>query len=185
VTGLRGLMVALALSGCASAPPERFYTLSSGLPAAANEVDRSVVVGATLPELIDRPQLVVRTDAQQVAILEQQRWAEPLRAGIPRVVAENLGKLLGTRQVSTSDQVITTPDCRVHLDIRRFDAHPGVAVDVEALWSVACVGAGKRTGQSAAHAVVDSAGYEGVVAAQGRALDSVSRDIAQVLVVSR
>jgi uncharacterized lipoprotein YmbA len=175
------MWMVMLIVGCASAPPERFYTLSPGAAVAAGEVDRSVVVSATLPELVDRPQLVVRTGPQQVAILEQQRWAEPLRAGVPRVVAENLGRRLGTRQVSTSDLVITNPDCRVHLDLRRFDAQPGVAVEVEALWSVSCAGAGKRTGQSAVREPVAGAAYEELVAAQSRALESVSGDVARAL----
>jgi uncharacterized lipoprotein YmbA len=179
---LRGLVMALALVGCASAPPERLYRLSSGAVAGAGSSARSLVVTATLPDEIDRPQLVVRTGANRVALLEQQRWAEPLREGIPRVVAEDLGKLLGTHQVSNRDAVIRQPDCRVTLDVRRFDAQPGRAVDVEALWLVTCAGAERQLGHASAHEVVADGSYDALIAAQGRALGQVSRSIAPALV---
>jgi uncharacterized lipoprotein YmbA len=174
------LAVAGAWLGCASAPPERFYTLSAAVTApAADRPGRSVVVGpAALPDVVDRPQLVMSTGANRVSILEQQRWAEPLRVGIPRVVAENLGQLLASSRVSTREEAIATPDCRVSLDVRRFDASPGGRVSVEALWTVACGAAPRRTGTSRAEQPISGKEYEAVVAAYGRALTSVSRDIA-------
>jgi len=176
------LLVALLLAalGCASAPPQSFYTLSSGLRPAPG-VPRpgpSVVVGrAAVPDLVDRPQLVVQAGGNRVVILEQQRWAEPLRAAIPRVVAENLGQVLGGGRVSTRDEVISQPDCRVDLDVRRFDARPGAAVEIDALWTVSCGGTAPRVGQSLVREPVRGRDYQAVVVAHGRALDSVSRDI--------
>jgi uncharacterized lipoprotein YmbA len=180
---LRVWMLGLALAGCAAGAPERLYRLSSGASAGAGTGTggRSLVVTATLPDEIDRPQLVVRTGANRVALLEQQRWIEPLRVGIPRVLAEDLGKLLGTRQVSTRDDVLRHPDCRVALDVRRFDAQPGTAVDVEVLWLVACAGAEKQMGHASAHEAVADGSYDALVAAQGRALDTLSRAIAPAL----
>lgn len=181
---LRLLGVMTSFSACASGP-EHFFALSSGVPPAAApapERSRSVVVEqAVLPDLIDRPQLVVRGDGNTVVILEQQRWAEPLRSGIPRVVAENLGKLLGTNRVSTRDDVIRSPDCRVMIDVRRLDSQPLLEVTLEALWTVACGDAPRRTGQSIAHERLASKEIDAVVAAHGRVLDSMSRDIARTL----
>jgi uncharacterized protein len=179
LTALLGLLAAGA--GCASTPHQSFYTLSAGVAAAeAAARGPSVVVGrAALPELVDRPQLVVRAGANEVTILEQQRWAEPLRDAIPRVVAQNLAQLLATGEVSTRDEVIRDPACRVNLDVRRFEARAGAAVEVEALWTVVCAGADRRVGQSRVRQPVAGAGYGALVVAQGRALDAVSRDIGQ------
>jgi uncharacterized lipoprotein YmbA len=180
----RSLLLLAVLSGCASSPPEHFYALSSGMRAAATppEAGRSVVVApAALPELVDRPQLVTVRPPNQVSILDQQRWAEPLRAGVPRVVAEDLAALLGW-QVSTREEVIGPPDCRVAMDIRRFEARPAVAVDVEALWTVACRGEARRVGRTAARAPVAGGDLQAVVAAYGVALGAVSRDLARVMV---
>jgi uncharacterized lipoprotein YmbA len=177
------LLLLAVLSGCASAPPERFYALSSAVPGAAGPAvaGRSVVVGpAVVPDMVDRPQLVTMRPPNMVSILDQQRWAEPLRAGVPRVVAEDLGQLLGW-QVSTREDVIGSPDCRVALDIRRFEARPAVAVEVEALWTVACRGEDRRIGRTAARAPVAGPDLQAVVAAYGVALASVSRDVAGAL----
>jgi uncharacterized lipoprotein YmbA len=177
------LFLLALLSACASSPPEQFYALSSGMSAAAAapRAARSVVVGpAALPEMVDRPQLVTVRPPNMVSILDQQRWAEPLRAGVPRVVAEDLGQLLGW-QASTREEVIGAPDCRVALDIRRFEARPAVAVDIEALWTVACRGETRRSGRTAARAPVAGRELAAVVAAYGVALASVSRDVAGAL----
>jgi uncharacterized lipoprotein YmbA len=190
---LAGAIVLIMTAGaCASAPPERLYALSSGVRGAAfpaRSPARSVVVApAVLPEIVDRPQLVLRTDENRIALLEQQRWAEPLRLGISRVVAEDLGQLLGTWRVSTRDEAIGNPDCRVSLDVRRFDTtRAGATVRVQTLWTVTCAGFAERTGQTATEERVAEpvAGTTfdavAVVAAHGRALDSLSRDIADAL----
>jgi uncharacterized lipoprotein YmbA len=175
---IRRVMLALLLSGCASAPAERFYTLTPGARVPLGGDGRSVVVGqALLPELVDRPQLVRRGDANRVVILEQQRWAEPLRTGVPRVVAENLRTLLGSPQISTRDEVIGPADCRVELDIRRLDAD-STRVSLDALWTVACTGTPKRPGHSSLREPITDTQPPSLVAAQSRALDHLSHDIA-------
>jgi uncharacterized lipoprotein YmbA len=193
VINAAGAIAAIAIAGiagCASAPPERFYTLSGAMatPARASADDPrgpTVVAPAAVPELVDRPQLVVSTGANQVAILEQQRWAEPLRQAIARVVAEDLGRQLGAARVSTGDQALRRPDCRVYLDVRRLDARRGVAVDLEALWTVTCVGGVELTGRSLAREpAVDlgnDLGTEAIVVAQRRALRVLARDLGQAL----
>lgn len=184
--GVVALATLTALAGCASAP-ERFYALSSpagepGYAATGDPLGPTVVVApAAVPDLVDRPQLVTFGDGNQVAILEQQRWAEPLRLAIPRVVAEGLARQLGAARVSTREEALRSPDCRVYLDVRRFDARRDVAVDLEALWTVACTGDVKRSGRSVAREPVRGAGTEAIVAAQGHALRALTRDLALVL----
>jgi uncharacterized lipoprotein YmbA len=178
---------AASMLGCASAPPERFYTLASlaADPAhvtAGDSLGPTVVVApAAVPDLVDRPQLVTLADGNRVAILEQQRWAEPLRLAIPRVVAEGLGRQLGAAQVSTRDEALRSPDCRVYLDVRRFDARRAVAVDLEALWTVACAGGVSRRGRSVAREPVRSTSTEAIVAAQGGALRTLTGDLVLAL----
>jgi uncharacterized lipoprotein YmbA len=185
VRTLNKLLSALAVSaGCASGP-EHFYALSAGpqqaLTAGAVAGPSVVVEPAGLPDLVDRPQLVVKGAGNSITILEQQRWAEPLRSGIPRVVAENLIKLLGTNKISTRDDVIRSPDCRVIIDVRRLDSQPEVEVAFEALWTVACGDSPKKTGQSSVHERIASTEIDALVAAHGRALDAMSRDIAHAV----
>jgi uncharacterized lipoprotein YmbA len=46
-----------------------------------------------------------------VQILEQQRWAEPLRAGIAQVIALDLAQLIGGSRVTAAQQVAIPDDC--------------------------------------------------------------------------
>lgn len=69
-----------ALGACASAPLPSHITLDDGLPLAKSSITPGIaVVRANVPELIDRPQLVLHSDGHQVALSDQYRWAEPLR----------------------------------------------------------------------------------------------------------
>jgi len=181
------LIVAGLLVGCGSSPEPRFYTLSAGgIPASDRSekalAEYTVAVGpVTLPEMVDRPQLVVRVGANQVELLDQHRWAEPLKSEIPRVVAENLAQLLSARQVVTYPHNASfTAEYRVFLDIQHFDSAPGQAVTIDTLWTVRSPSGGEpKTGRSVARESTNGDGYDAIVAAHGRALATVSREIAE------
>ena len=181
-------VLAAGLAGCGGSPRESFYTLSAGAApdssAASAGSTASVAVGpVSLPDVADRPQLVVRSSANRVSILEQHRWAEPLKSAIPRVIAENLSQLLGTRNVSAYPQAaMGDATYRVSIDIQRFESAPGQAVTVDALWTVRRTPGGEpRTGQSSARESAGGADYEGLAAGYSRALATVSRDIAEAI----
>jgi uncharacterized protein len=169
-----------ATATAAATPAATPYAASAAsAPAAA-----SVVVGpVTLPELVDRPQLVVRVAPNRVAILESERWGEPLRSQIPRVIAEDLGRLLGSGRVASHLQHAgTEAGYRVLLDIERFEASPGEAVSVEAVWSLrGAAGGVPLSGRSRAREAVKGEGYDALVAAYGRALLTVSSDLARAI----
>lgn len=129
ITGMTTLCLAVALlAGCSRSPRVTFYTLNV---AATNEAPappiNSVAIGPiTLPDLLDRPQLVVRTSANQVDILETHRWAESLKSEIPRIIAADLGILLKPARVSIYPQNAgLDADYRVLLDIQRFEMTVG------------------------------------------------------------
>jgi hypothetical protein len=101
----------LLLSACSlgTSPPERFFTLASEAPAAApasaTVAAYLVVVGpVTIPEIVDRPQLVTSAGANRVEIAEQARWAAPLKSEIPRVIADHLARQLDGARTATSDE---------------------------------------------------------------------------------
>jgi hypothetical protein len=174
----------VALAGCSRSPRVTFYTLAPGARiealAAATTVPAVAVGPVTLPEVVDRPQLVVRVAANRVEILETRRWAEPLKSEIPRLMAENLRALLRSDRVSSYLQHAgVDADYRVLVDIQRFESSPGEAVTIEAAWSLRrAAGGATKTGRSLVREPVDAVGYDPLVAAYGRALFSVSRDLA-------
>lgn len=175
------------LAGCSRSPRATFYTLSAGAvseAATSTRVPYAITVGpATLPEVVDRPQLVVRVGVNRVEILENHRWAEPLKSEIPRLLADNLARLLGSSEVSAYPQnAAKAAKYTVLVDIQRFESVPGKAVTIEALWSVRSAAATfATTGHSTATEPVSGSGYEAVVAAHSRALAAISGDIANAL----
>ena len=180
------LFAAVVLAGCSSPPKTNFYTLSS--PAAPARTDAkapySVALGPVgLPEALDRPQMVLRTGANQVAIAEFERWAGPLKNEIALAIAENLRPLLGSASVFTYPQG-TSADIAVSVDVQRFDSAPGEAATVEVLWQVRPAKGAARSGQTSVREAAGP-GYDALVAAHGRALASVSRDIAAAIRATR
>ncbi|MGH8679239.1 MAG: PqiC family protein, partial [Burkholderiales bacterium] len=130
----------MALAGCGSSPKSHFYTLSSGaaLERSDAKAQYSVAIGpVTVPEIIDRPQIVTSIAANQVQIAEQARWASPLKSEISRVIADNLMQLLNGAYVYVYPQNISlNADYQVLVEVQRFDSMLGDAVTVEALWAV-------------------------------------------------
>lgn len=179
--------LAALLAGCSRSPRVTCCSLEPGAQAetaAEVTVVPAVSVGpVTLPEVVDRPQLVVRVAANRVEILETHRWAESLKSEIPRLIAENLRGLLGSSRMSSHLQHAgVDADYRLLVDIQRFESSPGEAVTVEAVWSLRrAAGGAQKTGRSLVREPVDAVGYDPLVAAYGRALFAVSRDLARAI----
>lgn len=186
---VQACIVAAIMAACAGSPAARFYTMSAagdglGSDGRVTGMAYSVAVGpVTLPDLIDRPQMVVRVATNQVKIVEEHRWAQPLGSEITRVVAGDLGKLLGNARVSShTENTSANADYRVLLDVQRFDAALGDAVTIEAQWELRSRADGKRQiGHSHFRQAVGGQGYDSLVAAHAGVLESVSRDIAQAI----
>lgn len=180
------LLATAALCACGSSPQPRFYTLSSGAPPqqAAGTAPFSVAIGAvTVPEIVDRPQLVTRAAGNQVAINEFARWAEPLKNAIPRAIADNLTQSLnGARVITYPQSGNADTDYLVAIEVRRFDSAPGEAATIELLWSVRPPKSGApKTGRSVVREPVQGNDNDALVAAHGRALAAVSADIANAI----
>jgi len=186
---LQACLLAATLAACAGSPATHFYTMSAagdGFGAAGGVIEAtySVAVGpVTVPDLIDRPQMVVRVATNQVKIVEAHRWAQPLGSEIARVVAADLGKLLGSARVSShAENASANADYRVLLDVQRLDAALGDAVTIEAQWELRSRADGKRhIGRSHFRQAVSGQGYDSLVAAHADVLAFVSRDIAQAI----
>jgi uncharacterized lipoprotein YmbA len=175
--------VCALLAGCFGGPAAKlnYYTLSSPeapAPAGMSSTLAVYVGPVTVPEGVDRPQMVMRLDANQVAIDDLNRWAEPLKNAIPRVLADNLMRELGTPRVMISRQSAALDfDARVAVDIQHFESSPAGAF-VDALWTIKdSKGSAPRTGRST-YREAGAGGAEAVAAAHSRALAKVAKDIA-------
>lgn len=179
-----GVLAMSVLLACSS-PKAAFYTLSadSSLERTAPAIPVSVVVGpVTVPELVDRPQMVTRVASNEVTLNEFARWGESLKSDIARALAGDLAQLLGTDSVSVYQQSVAGPAWQVRVDVLRFDATLGDAVTIEALWSARPPkGTVPLTGRTLVHEAVKGPGYDAIAAADSRALADVSREIAAAI----
>ena len=176
--------VAAMMVGCASSP-SRFYTLS---PTAAQTVPPSssytVSVGpVTVPDVVNRLPIVLRTSPNQVFISEFDRWASPLKDDIARVVAGNLVSMLGTPQVTIFPQSSPADTSyRVVINILRFDSELGKAATLDAIWTVNSAKEGKpHRGRTMLTEPTQGDDYPDLVAAHSRALGQLSAEIAGLI----
>lgn len=170
------------LAACASSPSPAYFTLGQqvNVERIKGASPRIAITQVTLPELIDRPQIVFRTSDQQVRISELQRWAEPLRRQIPSALAEDLGQLLGTNQVVSLpvDSQRFDADYRLTLDIQRFEFHEGEGAVADIFWRLEPRQGNPLTGRSVVREKTNDNATTAVITAQRRCLQSVASEIA-------
>jgi hypothetical protein len=183
------ILAAMAATACSlvgGGTKESFYVLSGPEtpPPAASQDSLVIYVGpVAVPESVDRWPMVLHNSANAVDLTEEHRWAEPVKAAIPRVVAEHLMRLLGTPRVMSS-RIGTSLDVdyRVALEVQRFDSSLRDGATEEVLWTITGKRAGGvRSGRSSVHEPATVATPEGVAAAHSRALARVAADIAAAI----
>ena len=178
-------------SGCASSPPSRFYLLSpldtprAEMKPSADERCFSIGIGPVrIPEYLNQPKIVTRGSANQLKLAEFDRWSEGLNGNISRVLAENLSALLCTKAITIFPWRGGIPlDCRIELDVQRFDGTLGGDVSLEAWWRLLS-GDGKTLLQSKQTILSEPSGsgdYESLVRAHSRALEKLSREVAEAI----
>ena len=136
------------LSACASSPPVAFYVLSP-LPEAQaraqtlREGDLSLGIGPlSLPDFLDRPQLVNASGPNRLELDEYQRWGGSLRTDLLNVLAENLAHLLGTSRVQILPAEVPLPvDYRLILDVTRFGIDGEGQAHLKVRWTLVRPGA--------------------------------------------
>jgi uncharacterized lipoprotein YmbA len=179
------LAAAVLLSGCGSSPVTRYYTLNpASAPASApGKGSMTVAIGAvTLPDGLDRPQIVLRGAGSQVTFSEFERWLGSPKDEIALAVAGGLKQALGDASVFASPMGAgANADVSVLLHVQRFDSALGDAAAVDVLWQVVPAKGAAKAGQSTVREPAGGPGYDALVAAHGRALAAVGRDIAAAI----
>jgi hypothetical protein len=187
---MKRLLMACAaalLAACGTPAKLSYYTLTpqdtavAALPASSG---LKIFVGpVTIPEGVDRPQMVMRTSPNTVEIADLDRWGEPLKAAIPRLVAETLVRQLGQADVMTSRQSATLDfDFRVAIDIDRFDFSASEGAAVDAAWTIrGAKDPGPRTGHVRVREPAGGGDPQSMAAAQSRAIEKVAGNIAEAI----
>jgi len=187
---LTGLCL-LILAGCGITKPSRFYILTpveeSGSAIHAAQGPAVGIGPLRFPDYLDRPEIVHRSGDNQLYYAGSDRWAEPLKATFSRTLAENLSVLLPTERISMHPWPRDTElDYQLILFITRFDADAGGMIVLSTHWEI--IRTGDRSVVERRKAVyTEAAGspaYTDIVAAQSRAVEALSRDIAAVITES-
>jgi len=178
-------IMALVCSCLGRSPQTNFYKLSplkEIKPEHPLSRNFSIAIGpVTIPSEIDRPQIILRDHESRVKMSEYHRWSAPLQEDIASVLSSNLSLLLGTDRILPRNQESLFPFTHfIALHINQFDAQWKREVILDVTWSI-------QKDQNPDPLIIKrtvirepvlSDDYEGLVAAQSKALSGLSRQMA-------
>jgi uncharacterized protein len=185
------MVLLLALAVCFSAcggksATSQFYVLSP-LPQASLSAAAGPVIGifpVSMPDYLDRPQIVTRVSDNEIKLDEFSRWAEPLKESFTRALVQNLSNLLNTAKVIKTTESTGYPmGLQVGVEVVQFDGTLGGDVILIAKWGL-FEAEGRRLLLAKKSSFKESTGtatYEALVAAESRAVAALSREIAEAI----
>lgn len=172
------LALAASLAACSSTPREQFYAFE--IPHAPGAADGPLLVlkQVSVPELLQRPHLVMR-DGNRITLLEQQRWAEPLASGVAQYLRARLQQLLpGWRVLTREQQLRSGQGWEAQIDLQSMDLLAARGAQLSALVQLQPPQGARQSQQ---HSLAQTcAGCEPaqLVAAQQQLLDQLAQQIA-------
>lgn len=182
-------LLALVLTGCLGASrPVEFYNLTP-MPRPTGGLDAPpgtiiAVAPVVIPQYIDRPQIVTRTDDNQIALSEFNRWGGTLKDELTYVLVENLNFLLAGRGANVMIDILAfDPTYFLTVTVSRFDGQLGDTVWLNAAWTIRDQKAKKMVAikTSAIQEKGAVQDYNALVKAESQAVAALSREIAAVL----
>jgi uncharacterized protein len=194
---IRSILIGLTLLlawGCASSPPSRFYTLSPLSGPAQPEAPRLLSAGISIglgpfriPDYLDRPGIVTRPGGgSTIEIADFDLWAGSFKEGLINTLAQNLSVLLNTDKILIYPFIgVVKLDYRVLVTVERFEGALGGEVNLVARWVVfegPSEEPEKKEGRTQLSRIVEpvqGSDYSALVAAHNRAVEQLSREIAQ------
>jgi uncharacterized lipoprotein YmbA len=180
------------LAGCRGyTPPVDYYHLSASLPSTEampspqKKEGFSIGLGpVSMPDYLDRPQIVTRLSDNQIKVDEFHRWAGSINGNFVSVLAADVDLQAKTSQVLVHPWTARLePDFSVSLVIHRFEGRLGESVQLTAAW---CVTHRRQTRTSLfkwsiIEIATPKADYDGLVAAESQAIEQLSREIVQAI----
>lgn len=124
------------LCACVAHQADHFYILYPQ-PQTASAARRAPLTQVTLrmalPSLVDRPEMVVNTSAEGIAVLEHERWAAPLADLMTETLARNIEQRRNDMLVANhgSDARI-----KIIIDIVQMTLRRGQRASIEAHWRI-------------------------------------------------
>lgn len=188
---LAAALAVTVLAGCASAP-SRFYTLSADTPAAGDTAQsRGAAAPATpyaievpqvsVPDQVDRPQIVVTRTPGEVDILEESRWSQPLKNELTATISRDLTRRLGAMDIYGLPHQEGLTVYRVSTAVQRFESSPGKQAALTAVWTVRKVPGDVVLTCRFDGTQASAGGIDSVVAAQRQLVDRLADGIGNAI----
>ena len=188
------IFLSLALVGCLGGPsaPTNFYMISPLSPSQAGTspatAEARIRIGletVVVPEYLDRSEIVVNLDNTAYQLAEFDQWAEPLSDNLTRVLGQNLTNLLRDDSIDVilASETSIPLDYRLEVDVLRLDGNLGDQVTLVAQWAL-LEGEDddlKLVRRSEYQERAADKTYKGLVLAQSRTIEKLSRDIAAAI----
>ena len=190
---LYAALVAVLLVGCAHTPKPHYYVLSGPREVTHSAVRSGPTVGPTiglgpitLPDYLDRPQIVSRASDSRLALSNEHRWAEPLAASFSRALLAHLEQALPTQDIVLHPWRSALDIARqVQIEVTRFERGADGAFRLGARWSVRAAGNNTHSGtrQNDIEIPVAAKGddYDALLAAANSAVAALATSIATQL----
>ena len=183
----------LALNGClggpGKTPPTRYYILNSldnaekKIAPVAKLEDSTVGIGPIkMSQILDRPQIIMRTGRNEIRVADLERWAGPLHEIVANVMVDNLTALLPAAEILKFPWQVAIPvTYQVAIDITQLDGMPGGEVILRSRWGILGDGGKKILANKQTMIGEPTRGntITDMVFAQSRLLEKLSREIAE------
>jgi len=183
----------LLVSSCINTPLPDYYVLTPERAIEASQNPQMVIpdvalgIGPiTIPETINRPNIVIPLDSNQLDVAEYHRWSEPLVENISRVVITNLAARTRLNRLYAYPWLGNDVDYRIRMDVLQMIGRPEEQVRFQVRWQIL---KGDKPAQllmtriSDYQESVSDDGYSALVAAYSRLLGQLSDEIAAELFV--
>lgn len=124
------------LCACVAHQADHFYILNpqpQTASAARSAPLTQVTLKVALPSLVDRPEMVINTSAEGIAVLEHERWAAPLADLMTQTLARNIEQRRTDMLVANHGN-----DARIKIivDVVQVTIRRGQRASIEAHWRI-------------------------------------------------
>jgi hypothetical protein len=188
LNGCIALILGSLLTSCAT-PPTHFYQLeaASTPPVTSNTTAKKTLIGIgplSIPALVDRKQIVTRSENNAIQLAEFHQWATPLQDNVMTVLSKNIAAQQSNAIVRNYPwSVYGEMDYRVIIDISRFDSQLGKSATLEASWAImseknhTIISNGQTNSQQPLH----DGSYDSAVLALNKLLSELSQQLSLAL----
>jgi uncharacterized lipoprotein YmbA len=158
----------------------RFYSLSSLPPASSSAATLRLGVGPLqIPRLLNRPQIISRKNSNEINMAELHQWGGSLKEELIQVMTNNLSTLLKTDHIEQYPwKFAFKPHYQIRLNIERLDGTLGKNVTLKARWRILKNNREILSKRAVIQRSVDGKTHGDYVKAQSKALETLSRQIA-------